>query len=129
LHELRRLPGFPFPSLNDYPGVGNLRVAADVVEMEVRRHQVRDARRVESFGDESFRHGLTRSELDFEEFGEKSEPRFGIDAGVRVEPGIEEHQAAWMLDQIDRNRNANPSRGSGEEQVEIASEPAAREGV
>jgi hypothetical protein len=46
-----------------------------------------------------------------------------------VKAGIEKHQAARVLDQIDRNRNADSTRGAGEKQVKVAAEPAAAQGV
>ena len=34
LHQLGRSPGLPLSSLHDEPGVGDLRVAADVIEVQ-----------------------------------------------------------------------------------------------
>jgi hypothetical protein len=46
-----------------------------------------------------------------------------------MKPGIEKHQAARMLDQVNRNGNPDPTRGAGEEQVKVAAEPTAAQGV
>ena len=115
----------PLAALHDERRVGKLRIAADVIEVQMRVDQPADRVGFDTLRAQARTQFLARSEVDPVDLREETESRFGVGLGVEVQARVEDDGALRMQHQPTRDRHANRPGGSLEEEPEVALEPAA----
>ena len=102
-------PGVPFAPLHHHRRVRDQRVAADMVEMEMRIDDEVDLGRIAA---DRFQPGadfLAWPVVECEQTGDAgADPTGGVVLAIGMHPGIEQHRALGMFDQIGRDRQLRP---------------------
>jgi hypothetical protein len=127
--QRRVLARLPLAALQHPSRVRQLRVAADVIEVQVRRDEPAHARRIDVVAGEPRGELLARRELDAVELREIAEP-LGARVLLRrdVQARVEDDRAARVEDQPGGHRDADRAALAGHEHAQIGLEPAAGEG-
>src|SRR6266436_7317159 len=122
-------PSFPLALLNDHHGVGDQRVAADMVEMEMRVDDDIDLRRIAVDRLQPGADFLARPIVEREQIRRaRSDPPGRVVLAVRMHAGIEQHGPLGVLYQISRDREICPALPALHQIAEISRQVAAGQG-
>src|ERR1700687_5186661 len=116
--------GLPFPALYHQVCIGQIRIAADVVEMQMRIYDIVDTRGIDSARFQPSTQFLACAELHRESLGQRSDSA-GIALKIAMQPRIEDHPTLWMFDQIARYREIEASGLFGQDSGGCRFEPSA----
>jgi hypothetical protein len=119
--------GLPLATLHHERRVRELRVAADVVEVQVRVHQPRDALGIDALRAQSCGQFLTAREVDAIELREEAESSLCVRLGFEMQAGVEDQRAGRMQHQPAGYGNADLAGLAFEEEPEVCLDPAAGE--
>ncbi len=123
-------PGLPLALLHDQRCVGDQRVAADMVEMEMRVDDQVDLGRVAADRFEPRADLLARPVIEREQTGDaRADARRRVVSAIRVQAGVEQHAALRVLDQIGRDRQLGAALAALHQTAEIAGQPTAGKSV
>src|SRR5207244_1260934 len=124
--DVRVHPDFPLALLYDHHRVGDERVAADMVEMEMRVDNDVDPRRIAADRLQPCADLLTRSEVEREQGGSaRADLRGRVVLAVRMHARVEQYAPLRVLDQISRDREICPALSAFHQVTEIARQVAA----
>ena len=119
-------PRLPLALLNDHHCVGNERVPADMVEVEMRVDDDIDLRRIAVDRLQPRADFLARPIVEREQIRRaRSDPPGRVVLAVRMHAGIEQHGPLGVLDQISRDREIRPALPAFHQIAEIARQVAA----
>ena len=122
-------PGFPFALLHDHRRVRDQRVAADMIEMEMRVDDDFDLGRIAA---DRFQPGadfLPRPVIEREQTGDAgADPTGGVVLAIRMHPGIEQHRALGVFDQVGRDRQMRTALTALHQVAQLPLQPAASKG-